>query len=51
MTFDGLPRVLDHDGHSIPVTGAWCPVCGYPRHPGLGPTHPTCPRPPMTPPR
>lgn len=42
MTLDGLPRVLDHDGHLVPVTGSWCPACSYPRHPTLGPVHPTC---------
>lgn len=42
MSFDGMPRFQDGNGHSVPITGSWCPVCGYPRHPDLGPVHPTC---------
>ena len=40
--FSSLPRFRDGDGHLVPVTGSWCPACGYPRHPDLGPLHPTC---------
>lgn len=31
----GLRRVPDNDGHLIPVTSRWRPVCTYPLHPAL----------------
>lgn len=39
---EDLKTILDDDGHPLPITGVWCPICGLP---SVYEVHPTCEEP------